>query len=144
MKSFIAFMLLFFTNCLAPTAISATVNAKTIIVHSVISPNEKLSFREKTCLKVSKKDGDGPIMRTFLVAGVLFLVAGLLFLKIADNKSKSNAQASFAISFNFAGLGEQIVGLILCLVAYMLFFMAFIMAVAKLIRKIKTRRNTSR
>jgi protein-S-isoprenylcysteine O-methyltransferase Ste14 len=142
MKIFIAFMLLFFTNCLAPVAISATVNAKMAVAHSVISPNEKLNFREKLSLKVSKKDGDDPIMRIFFVVGVLFLVLGLLFFKIADNKSKANAHASFAISFNLAGLGEQILGLLLCLVAGLLLFMASVMAVAKLIRKIKTRRKT--
>jgi hypothetical protein len=48
MKIFIAFMFLFFTNCLAPTAVSATVNVKTAVVYSVVSFDKPLIFKPVT------------------------------------------------------------------------------------------------
>jgi hypothetical protein len=101
MKIFIASLLLFFTNCLAPTAVSATVNSKTVIAHSVISPVKKLSFKEKLLFKLSKKDGKKPkAFQWILLIGVFFLIVGMILLSIGANSS------------SFAGFDELLFGLV--------------------------------
>jgi hypothetical protein len=105
MKIFIAFMLLFFTNCLAPTAISATVNVKTFVAHSVISPIKKLSFKEKLLLKLSKKEAQKltKIQRLLLI-GLLLIFLGVILLAIGNSKAKSGGF--------FAGFEESIIGVV--------------------------------
>jgi beta-lactamase regulating signal transducer with metallopeptidase domain len=119
MKIFIAFMLLLFTNCLAPMAISATVNVKTAVANSVISPAKKLNFKEKIFLKLSKKEG-GKLSKfqIFLLIGVILIVAGIVLLIVANQRSKNaNSFEGFGDTF-IAGLSiglgaiSLIVGLI--------------------------------
>jgi hypothetical protein len=110
MKIFIASLLLFFTNCLAPTAVSATVNVKTAVAHSVISPVKKLSFKEKLLLKLSKKDGVKlKAFQVILLVGILLLILGVILFYVSDQKSKAAPQGGFVPSFE--GVGEGLLGL---------------------------------
>ena len=108
MKLFIAFMLVFFTNCLAPTAISATVNAKTVVTYS-ISLTKKLSFKQKLFLRLSNKDGEKLTkVQRVLIIGVLFIILGVILWAIGDSKAKATQQGGFSLSF--AGFVERITG----------------------------------
>jgi archaellum biogenesis protein FlaJ (TadC family) len=111
MKIFIAFMLVFFTNCLMPATISATINAKTVIAHSVIAPVKKLSFKEKLLLKLSKKEeAKLSKFQRFLLIGILLLILGVILFYVSDQKSKAAPQGGFVPSF--AGTGELLLGLV--------------------------------
>jgi hypothetical protein len=101
MKIFTAFMLIFFTNCPTPAAISATINAKTAVAYSVIAPVKKLSFKEKLLFKLSKKDGKKPkAFQWILLIGAFFLIVGMILLSIGANSS------------SFAGFDELLFGLV--------------------------------
>ena len=54
MKYFIPFIFLFFTNCLVPTAVLATVNVENYVTHSHITPPKKLTYRERVVLNYRK------------------------------------------------------------------------------------------
>jgi hypothetical protein len=53
MKFILAFILILLTNCPAPSAIHATVNAK-VTTYSVISPTKKGGSAGKSILKICK------------------------------------------------------------------------------------------
>jgi hypothetical protein len=112
MKVFIAFILLFFMNCLAPVAISATVNIKTAVAHSVTSHVKRLSFKEKLYLKLLGKSTQKLTMsEIILIFGILLLIGGLIL--ISTGESKSAAQPANSLVPHLAGLGESVFGVIL-------------------------------
>jgi hypothetical protein len=76
MKIFIAFMLLFFTNCLAPTAISAMANTKTAVAYSTNSLSKASNFRPKT--ETSKPKWIKVLewmIPVFLVLGIILFIS---------------------------------------------------------------------
>jgi hypothetical protein len=81
MKIFIAFMLLFFTNCLAPTAISATVSVKMAVAHSVVFTDKTLIF------KPIKKEFRPKWVKILEWAIPIFLIVGIIFFLSSFNLS---------------------------------------------------------
>jgi hypothetical protein len=107
MKIFIAFMFLFFINCLAPAAISATVNAKTAVVHSVIYPAKKLNFMQK--LENAKPKND------FIILGIILILIGLLVISIGRNEPMPPPKAQFDITPSISGRDVTIfIGNLIC------------------------------
>jgi hypothetical protein len=122
MKIFIAFMLLVLTNCLTPAAISATINAKTAVAYSVISPIKKRSFKEKSVFSPlrkrfedSKKGGD------YFVIG-LFLIGIGIYLVNAGNAKAAAAKPNPLGIGSFDGLGESLLGVSILVIGLTIFF----------------------
>jgi hypothetical protein len=107
MKIFIAFMLVFFTNCLAPAAISATVNAKNGISNSPIFANGKLDFKEKSTLKFSKKKlAKLKKIGRYIVFSIILIVFGILLLIVAKKKMSASSANSSSNTYNLPDLSD--------------------------------------
>ena len=107
MKIFIAFMLLFFTHCLAPTGISATVDAKMAVSHSVISPVKKLESKHK--LEEAKAKIN------FIFLGIILILVGLLVLSAGRTLPMPPPKAQFDLTPSISSRGTTIfIGNLIC------------------------------
>ena len=82
MKIIITYMLLFLANCLAPAAISVTVNAKNGVSHSVILAPKKLTYKQRVVrnyLKLKAKF-KAKFKAKITTKALFFGILGLLFL----------------------------------------------------------------
>jgi hypothetical protein len=124
MKIFIAFMLLFVTNCLAPVAVSATFNVKTAAVSSVILPVKKLNFKERFYLKLSgKAKQENTRNKDSFALAIILIVLGLILMVIGDSAAKAAAsRPSNGFIPSFDGLGESLLGGTISSIGIMIFW----------------------
>jgi hypothetical protein len=107
MKFLIAFILLIFSHCLAPTTILATVNVKTAAVHAHISPAKKLTFKHK--LEEAKRKND------FIILGIVLILIGLLVISIGRNEPLPPPKAQFDLTPSISGRDVTIIiGNLIC------------------------------
>jgi hypothetical protein len=112
MKYFISFLLLFFAPNFAPNTSFAAINSTSVVSHTTVSSNKKLSFKDKLLLKLLKKEGkklNG--FQTLLIIGILLLIVGVILLFVADSKAK--AAPPSLLGDSLAGFGETIGGILL-------------------------------
>jgi hypothetical protein len=140
MKFFIAFMLFFFTNCLAPAAISATVNS-TAASCFIISHTEKLNFGKESTFKCSKRKLKKlKNIGSYIEFSIILIVFGILLLIVAKKKI-SSAPAAANSSYNIYNLPDFPDGTIerfLGCLSIFLGILTLIIKKDKSIRRIKT------
>jgi hypothetical protein len=133
MKIYIVFMLLFFTNCLAPTAILATVNFKTAVGHSVISPVKKPSFKEKSILKILKRRLGNPKKGgDYFVIGLFLIGVGIYLINAGNAKAAAAKPNPLGIG-SFDGFGEYVLGAVILVIGLVVFLVDIF---SKLIKRI--------
>ena len=134
MKYFIAFILLFLTNCLVPTAVSGTVNVDNYVTPSHITPPKKLRYKERVVLNFQKykakfKATFKEKLRKSLgwwIASAVFLAMGI-FLITSTNRRNKNASPQQISDNNRAG------GMAVVLGAVVLVFGIICLAIALVI-----------